>query len=106
MPERVCPFCGKSINVVLTRCPYCREAVPPAGVPVTTRSSASNARANMRRGLLWTLLAAVLYYFSSGRSPFTIPFPIPEFVTLYLIPLLFLAGAAMAIYGLFQSMRG
>ena len=105
MPERVCPFCGKSINVVLDRCPYCREAVPRAVASAGSRPSASQARANIRRGLLWALLAAVVYYFASGRSPLKLPFSVPDLVTQVFIPLLFLAGAAMALYGLLQSMR-
>jgi hypothetical protein len=110
MPERVCPFCGKPFNVLLNRCPYCREDVPrgtgTASAPIRRRSSSpTQARENVRRGLLWALLAGVLYYFASGASPLKVPIPIPEFVTLYLLPLVFLAGGAMALYGLFQSMR-
>lgn len=108
MPDRVCPFCGKQISVQLDRCPFCREDVPrsltaPSAAP--RASSSGNARENIRRGLLWALLAGVLYYFASGSSPLKVPIPIPDFVTLYLIPLLFLAGLALALYGLFQSLR-
>ncbi len=102
MPKQVCPFCGKALRTVVDRCPYCREAIQRGGgAPPSAReiSASYEGRANIRRGLLWTLLAAVLYYFTSGMSPLTLPFAVPEFVTLYLIPLLFLAGVAMAIYG-------
>ena len=112
MPERVCPFCGKTFNLQLNRCPFCREDVPrtttagAASLRATSPNSRSpNSRGNIRRGLLWTLLAGVLYYFASGASPLQSPIPIPEFVTQYLIPLMFLAGVAMALFGLFQSMR-
>jgi len=107
MPERVCPFCGKPISVLLDRCPYCREDVPRAVAiaPAVRRSRSAPTSGNIRRGLLWALLAGVLYYFASGSSPLKVPIPIPDFVTQILIPLLFLAGVAMALYGVFQSMR-
>ena len=114
MPDRVCPYCGKPISVLLDRCPYCREDVPRAATPglgpVPARApSPSNPRGNIRRGLLWALLAGVLYYFASGSGPLKIPVPIPDFISQLLlnilIPLVFLAGVAMALYGLFQSLR-
>jgi len=107
MPEQVCPFCGKQLRAALERCPHCRETIPRMTNSTTARkiSASYEGRANIRRGLLWTLLAAVLYYFSSGMSPLTLPFSVPEFVTLYLIPLLFLAGIAMSLFGLFQRGR-
>jgi hypothetical protein len=104
MPEQNCPFCGRPLRAVVDRCPNCREAIPRITSSSAARkiSASYEGRANIRRGLLWTLLAAVLYYFTSGMSPLTLPFAVPGFVTQYLIPLLFLAGVAMAIYGLFQ----
>ena len=104
MLERACPFCGKPLGATLNRCPFCREAITQT--QVTARPGGStHGRANIRRGLLWALLAGVVYYFAGGHSGLTIPFEIPGFVNIYLTPLLFLAGVAMAIYGLFQQMK-
>jgi hypothetical protein len=63
------------------------------------------SRAYVRRGLLWALLGGVVYYFAGGHSPLAIPFEVPGFVTQYLVPMLFLAGIAMASYGVFLRMR-
>lgn len=107
MEKRACPFCGKPIASTLSRCPYCREAVPHAAA-VGSRVNAINAgqaRTYLRRGLLWALLAGVLYYFGGGHSGLTLPVEIPAFVPLYLTPLLFLAGAGMACYGLILQLK-
>lgn len=60
----------------------------------------------MRRGLLYMLLAGVIYYFSAGYAkPLELPLAIQPVVTNYLVPLLFLAGAGLALYGLFLRFR-
>ena len=105
MQERICPFCGKRISATLVRCPYCREAIPSAVVSSGSRRTQSEAGSNIRRGLLWALLAAVIYYFAGGHSTLTLPFTVPGFVTQYLVPLLFLAGVAMALYGAYQRLQ-
>ena len=106
MEKRTCPFCGKPVNVTLNRCPFCREALPAVSVGASQRAESTQGRANIRRGLLWALLAGVIHYFAGGHSGLNLPVEIPSFVTQYLTPLLFLAGVAMALYGLFQKMRG
>jgi hypothetical protein len=45
------------------------------------------------------LLAAVIGYFAGGYSSLTLPIPILPILGTYLSPLLFLAGAALAIHG-------
>jgi hypothetical protein len=105
MQERICPFCGKPIGASLVRCPYCREAIPSGVAPLASRKTRSEGGSNIRRGLLWALLAAVIYYFAGGHSPLTLPLTVPGFVTQYLVPLLFLAGVAMAFYGAYQRMQ-
>ena len=105
MQERICPFCGKSIGATLVRCPYCREAIPSAVASSGSRKTQSDAGSNIRRGLLWALLAAVVYYFTGGHSSLTLPFTVPGFVPQYLVPLLFLAGVAMALYGAYQRLQ-
>jgi hypothetical protein len=104
MQERTCPFCGKSIGASLVRCPYCREAISPGIASPRSRKAPNEGRSNIRRGLLWALLAAVIYYFAGGHSSLILPFTVPAFVTQYLVPLLFLAGIAMALYGAYQRL--
>lgn len=105
MDKRKCPFCGKPVVARLDRCPHCREAIPSVQVSAH-RGGSADGRANIRRGLLWALLAGVIYYFASGHSALKLPVEVPAFVNMYLTPLLFLAGAGMALYGLFQKIRG
>jgi len=104
MDKKSCPFCGKPVSVRLDRCPFCREAI--TRVQVSSRSASSgDGSANIRRGLLWALLAGVIYYFAGGHSSFKLPIEVPSFVNAYLTPALFLGGAAMALYGVFQKVR-
>ena len=105
MGKRSCPFCGKSIAESLNRCPFCREAIPAVAAASGSRKGSMEGRAYLRRGLLWALLAAVLYYFAGGHSALTLPFAVPPFVMLYLVPLMFLAALAMALYGAYLYFR-
>ena len=104
MDKKSCPFCGKPVSVSLDRCPFCREAIPTVSMSARSEGS-TNGSANIRRGLLWTLLAGVIYYFAGGHSGLKLPVEVPGFVNMYLTPILFLGGAAMALYGLFQKFR-
>ena len=107
MDKRSCPFCGKPVGINLERCPFCREAIPATRPGAGARSGAASGdgSANIRRGLLWALLAGVIYYFAAGHSGLKLPVEIPGFVNMYLTPILFLGGVGMALYGLFQKMR-
>ncbi len=80
------------------QCPFCREMQPEVKF---WRHERPDARHKVRQGLLFMLLAGAMYYICGGYSPFTLPFEVPSFVTVYLIPLLFLAGFGLTIYGLF-----
>jgi hypothetical protein len=106
MEKRSCPFCGKPISASLNRCPFCREAVPQEQMAAVRSGSSPKAGVLLRRGLLCALLAGVIYYFASGASGLKLPVEVPPFVNVYLTPLLFVAGAAMALYGLFLSLKG
>jgi hypothetical protein len=87
----------------LTQCPFCREAVPQVQL---TRRAGPNGRQQMRRGLLYMLLAAVIYYFAGGYSaPLWRPVEVLPVVTKYLLPLLFLGGLSLALYGLFLRIK-
>ncbi len=102
---RRCSFCGKPMPAHLTQCPFCREAVPQ--VQLSPRTG-PGGRYQIRRGLLFMLLAGVIYYFAAGYGkPFQIPLPAPilPLVTQYLTPLLFLGGLGLTLYGLFLRSR-
>jgi hypothetical protein len=60
----------------------------------------------MRRGLLYMLLAAIIYYFAAGyAAPLWLPVQVLPVVVNYLLPLLFLAGIGLTLYGLFLRFR-
>jgi hypothetical protein len=82
----------------LTQCPFCREAVPQVQL---TRRTGPDGRQQMRRGLLYMLLAAVIFYFTGGYSaPLWMPVQVLPVVTNVLVPLLFFGGFGLTIYGL------
>jgi hypothetical protein len=101
-----CAYCGKQIAAHLTQCPFCREAVTSVKVK---HYSGPDGNRQMRRGLLYMLLAAVIHYFAGGYGApfFLIPLPAPmlPLVTQYLTPLLFLGGLGMAIYGFYLKIK-
>ena len=95
---RRCAYCGKQIAVHLTQCPYCREAVPQVQL---SRRMGPNGRVQMRRGLLYMLLAAIIYFFAAGyAAPLWLPVQVLPVVTNILVPLLFFGGLGLSIYGL------
>lgn len=106
MEKRACPFCGKPVGATLDRCPFCREAIAQARPAAASGGGSLQGRVYIRRGLLWALLAGVIYYFAGGHSGLHLPVDVPPFVNQILTPLLFLAGAAMALYGVFLSLKG
>src|SRR5215813_2868026 len=99
MHERNCPFCGRRVAASLANCPYCRENLPQA-VTVKNGYSASQGRKYMRRGFLYTLMSGVIYFFAGGYSGMTIPIPIPPAVHQIFVPILFVAGVGLILYGL------
>jgi hypothetical protein len=103
---RRCVFCGKHMAAHLTQCPFCREAVPQVQL---SRRTGSGGRGQIRRGLLYMLLGAVIHYFAGGYGApiFQIPLPAPvtPLVTQYLTPLLFLGGLGYTLYGLYLKMK-
>jgi len=103
--KRRCVFCGKHIAAHLTQCPFCREAVPQVQL---SRRTGPDGHHQIRRGLLYMLLAGVIYYFAAGYGrPFQIPLPAPalSLVTQFGAPLLFLGGLGLTLYGLFLKFR-
>lgn len=95
MTRRQCAYCGTFVSDGVKTCPNCREAIPePIAIHKTPQGGAE-----IRRGLLYMLLAAVIYYFASPQSTLPIPFHIPPMVNSYLLPLVFLLGLGFTIYG-------
>ncbi|PYT70142.1 MAG: hypothetical protein DMG39_16535 [Acidobacteria bacterium] len=103
MEMRQCAFCGKRIAAHLNQCPFCREMVPQVRL---SRTSSGAGRVQIRRGLLYTLLAGVIYYFAAGYAkPLEIPVTIQPAVIHYLAPLLFLSGLGLSLHGLIQKAK-
>ena len=99
---RQCVHCGKPVRTHLRQCPFCREMIPEVPVP---RRSGSDGRREVRRGLLYMLLAAVIYYFAGGYSEIKLPLTIAPAVTTYLSPLLFFSGLGLSLYGVVLRFR-
>ncbi len=99
---RQCPNCGKYVPSDRTQCPQCRETL--RAVPMTARRATSRG-GELRRGLLYMLLAAVIHYFLGGYTELNLPFSIHPMVRDYLSPLLFLSGLGLIAYGIFAPSR-
>lgn len=97
-----CAYCGKPVPARMNHCPHCREVVPE--VRLTARSGKDGLR-EMRRGLMYMLLGAVIYYFSGGYSGLSLPVTLSPWVTTYLAPVVFLGGLGMSLYGVFLRLR-
>lgn len=100
MGMRQCAFCGKPIGAHVNQCPFCREMQPQ--MPKVRLSSSTGAGGQqVRRGLLYMLMAGVIYYFAAGYAkPLEVPVAIQPAVINYLTPLLFLGGLGLTFYGL------
>jgi hypothetical protein len=102
MANRQCPFCGMLVSDYLTQCPFCREAL--AQVRLTHRTPAGG-HGEIRQGLLYMFLAAVIHYFAGGYSAMSLPVPINSAVTEYLSPFLFLCGLGLSLHGLYLQRK-
>lgn len=98
LATRPCVFCGKSMLVHLTRCPHCREDIPKVQLSSRPRTG---GRTQIRRALLYMLLAGVIQYFAAGYSSFTLPIAVSPVVTTYLAPAVFISGLGLLIYGFY-----
>lgn len=56
-----------------------------------------------RRGLLYALMASVLYFFLGGYSAWSVYFEVSPFVQNILAPGIFLSGIALAVYASIQA---
>lgn len=106
MPARQCPFCGKSVSNVHRQCPFCRETLPEASKIHAARPRWSDvqARRKVRQGLLYMLVAGLIYYFAGGYgSPLQLPVKFQPIVSQFLIPLLFLGGLGLTLFGYYMK---
>lgn len=101
MSERQCPYCGKFAPADASHCPHCHEDLPVYAVGRPSYAPAGGG-VEIRRGLLYMLLAAVFYFFAAGYSPLTFPLPYSAWLTDYALPLLFLAGLGLLLYGIIR----
>ena len=86
----------------LTRCPHCREDIPKVQLASRPRTG---GRLEIRRGLLYMLLAGVIQYFAAGYSPLTLPISVPPLVTACLAPVVFLSGLGLLFYGFYRRAK-
>lgn len=105
MAEHQCPYCGKLLVAESTRCPFCRMDLPEAHASLPHLHGVAGT-VQIRRGLLYMLLAGVLYYFAAGYSTFALPVSIAPILTQWALPLLFLGGLGLAIYGIYCRFTG
>lgn len=104
MSLRQCPFCGKAVGQAATHCSSCQAELP--AIRQRGRTSNEASRRLIRRGMLWMLLAGVLYYFAAGYSAFEFPVAIAPILTGWVLPLLFLAGLGLLTYGVYCRFTG
>lgn len=100
--DRKCPFCGRPIRGAARQCPFCREAIPDVSV---RRGDPEAGSRKFRRGLLYMLLAGIVYYFAGGYSTWKLPIEVPHLIVQYASLGLFLGGMAMALYGFVLKVR-
>jgi hypothetical protein len=99
MTTRQCPYCGIAVSVERSECPHCHAAIPEVRM---RREHDFHSDAEIRKGLLYVLLAAVIYYFAAGYSAMQVPFPVQPVVTSILSPMLFLGGLGLVLHGYYQ----
>lgn len=75
---------------------------PNQGAPPTDPDRSGQGTRRIRYGLMFMLLAAVIGYFASGSSPLKLPVFVPPAVMHYFVPLLFIGGLALSLYGFYQ----
>lgn len=99
-----CIHCGKLIRRQARQCPYCREAQAEHRLPVAAPRKVQT-QGHFRSGLLLILMSALVHYFVGGYSPLVLPSDISSPALTYLVPVLFLSGLAMSLWGVFLRVR-
>lgn len=101
MVIRECPFCGKKVAAHSKQCGFCRETLPDAPRITHKHVSMSGGGGEIRRGLLFMMLAAVIGYFAGGYSGLNLPIPVLPMLNTYVTPLLFLSGLGLSVRGFY-----
>lgn len=104
MGNRQCPFCGQFVDEEALSCYNCREALPERGAKRFRNPAAGYHE--IRRGILYTVLAGVIHYFAARLGGYDLPVQIPQAIPDYLTLFLFLGGAGLFLYGLILKIRG
>jgi hypothetical protein len=99
-----CIHCGRHIRRNLKQCPYCREAQAEKR-PTSAAPSRIQTYGHFRSGLLLMLMSAAIQYFAGGYSPLALPSEISSPALTYLVPVLFVCGLAMSLWGFFLRVR-
>jgi hypothetical protein len=99
MTTRQCPYCGIAVSTDRAECPHCHAAIPEVRM---RREHDFHSDAEIRKGLLSVLLAALIHYFAAGYSAMQVPIPVQPVVTSILSPLLFLGGLGLVIHGYYH----
>lgn len=109
MHFRECPFCGKRIPANGGRdCPVCHETLPDRFHHRHAHGTTTPGRNMLRRGLFYMMCVAAIYYFLSPASPYKLKLPFARLLpllTTYFLPLFFLLGLGLALYGVYQHVR-
>ena len=103
MVKRQCVHCGQFVTGPRPMCPYCRELLPEIPKPVMEVRPTGGKE--VRRGLLYMLVALVVHYFAGGYSAMNLPIHISPVVFEILSPLLFLGGLGLMLYGVYLGIR-
>jgi hypothetical protein len=89
-------------------CPHCHETLPERRIPVTASPVTRHGirKTTFRRGLLYMMTVAFIYFLISPGTPLKIPIPFAPILTTYLLPLFFLLGLSFSLFGIYQNVRG
>ena len=101
---RQCVYCGKHIRRDLRQCPHCREAQSEVRGPSAAPTRAVSG-GQFRSGLLLMLMSAVVQYFAGGYSSMALPPQFSSPATTFFVPLLFVSGLGLTLYGVFLRVR-
>ena len=94
LPELAPEFWGEEFLIALIDA----DALSPVQHPVVIEK-----HGEVRRGLLYALMATVLYFFLGGYSAWNVYFEVSPFVQNILAPGIFLSGIALAVYASIQA---
>jgi hypothetical protein len=101
---RQCIHCGREILRDLRQCPYCREAQVDSR-PTPSVSHRIQTSGHVRSGLLLMLLSLAVHYFVGGYSPLAPAGQMALPLVTYLVPVLFVSGLAMSLWGVLLRVR-